>query len=86
MKLSQAEKMEVIHVLEESALSVRRTLEELEINRSTFYAWYRRYLEDGYDGLAPAKSVPSRRTPRLINTGHLVAFGTEEGHHLVCEP
>ena len=59
MRHSQAEKMEVIRIVEDSELSVRRTLRELGINRSTFYGWYKRYLEDGYDGLAPAK--PCRR-------------------------
>ena len=44
--------MEIIRTVEQSELSVRRTLEELGINRSTFYNWYRRYSEDGYDGLA----------------------------------
>ena len=46
-----AEKMEVIKVVEQSALSVKRTLKELGINRSTFYQWYRRYVDYGYDGL-----------------------------------
>ncbi len=49
MRVSQAEKMEIIRIVEQSELSVRRTLEELNINRSTFYNWYRRYSEDGYD-------------------------------------
>ena len=52
MRVSQSEKMEIIRIVEQSELSVRRTLEELNINRSTFYNWYRRYSEDGYDGLA----------------------------------
>ena len=52
MRVSQAEKMEIIRTVEQSELSVRRTLEELGINRSTFYNWYLRYIEDGYDGLA----------------------------------
>jgi len=52
MRVSQAEKMEIIRIVEQSELSVRRTLVELNINRSTFYNWYRRYSEDGYDGLA----------------------------------
>jgi len=51
MRYTQAEKMEAIRLVEESALSIRWTLQELGINRSTFYAWYRRYAEDGYDGL-----------------------------------
>ena len=56
MRYSQAEKMEVIRIVEGSGLGVKATLRELGINRSTFYDWYRRYLDDGYDGLAPEKS------------------------------
>lgn len=52
MRYSQSEKMEVIRLVEESPLSVKQTLAELNINRSTFYDWYRRYQESGYDGLA----------------------------------
>ncbi len=37
MRYSQAEKMEVIRVVEESAMPVRHTLLMLGINRSTFY-------------------------------------------------
>jgi len=43
--------MEVIRLVEDSPLSVKQTLAELNINRSTFYDWYRRYQEEGYDGL-----------------------------------
>ena len=59
MRYSQSEKMEIIRMVENSSLGVKRTLEQLGINRSTFYVWYRRYTEDGYDGLAERKS--SRR-------------------------
>ena len=52
MRYSQAEKMEIIRLVESSEVSVRRTLKELNINRSTFYKWYQRYMKDGYDGLA----------------------------------
>ena len=41
--------------MEGSELSVRRTLQELRIHRSTFYSWYRRYLEQGAEGLGPKK-------------------------------
>ena len=47
--------MEIIRIVEGSHLSVRRTLRELGVGRSTFYGWYQRYLEEGYDGLAPAR-------------------------------
>jgi putative transposase len=49
---SQAEKMEIIRLVETSELPVKQTLAELEVPRSTFYDWYRRYTEAGYDGLA----------------------------------
>jgi putative transposase len=46
--------------VESSELTVKRTLEELDINRSSFYAWYARYSEGGYDGLATKKSSAKR--------------------------
>lgn len=52
MRYRQTEKMEVIRLVEGSPLSVKQTLGELAINRSTFYAWYHRYQVHGYDGLA----------------------------------
>ena len=39
-------------MVEQSPLSVKQTLIELDINRSTFYKWYRRYQEGGYEALA----------------------------------
>ena len=52
--------MEIIRMVENSSLGVKRTLDQLGINRSTFYLWYRRYTEDGYDGLADRSSSPRR--------------------------
>lgn len=60
MRYSQPEKMEIIRTVENSKLPVKRTLKELDINRSTFYGWYRRYSEKGYDGLADKTSGPCR--------------------------
>ena len=62
MRHSQTEKMEVIRLVEESSLSIRRTLTEFGIARSTFYKWYNRYCEDGYDGLADRKPAPRKFT------------------------
>ena len=53
MRYSPSEKLEMIRIVEDSDLSVRKTLKELGIHRSTFYNWYRRYLEDGVEGLGP---------------------------------
>ena len=47
MRYSPAEKMEIIHLVEHSNVSIRQTLEELEFPRSTFYDWYRKYQEEG---------------------------------------
>jgi transposase InsO family protein len=52
MRYNQAEKQEIIRLVEESTISARRTLQELGVPRSTFYDWYRKYREGGYDGLA----------------------------------
>jgi len=59
MHHSQSERMAIIRVVENSSLGVKRTLQELDINRSTFYKWYRRYRDDGYEGLA--SKPPDRR-------------------------
>lgn len=45
-------------MVENSELSVKATLKELGINRSTFYDWYRRYQQDGYEGLANSYNKP----------------------------
>jgi transposase InsO family protein len=60
MRRSFSEKREIIRIVEQSELSVNRTLAELGIKRSTFYGWYKRYLEEGEDGLKERK--PARRS------------------------
>jgi len=60
MRYSQSEKMEVIRLVESSPLSIKQTLAELNINRSTFYDWYRGYQEEGYDGLANQYRPPQQ--------------------------
>jgi len=51
MRYNQAEKMEIIRMVEGSPLSAKQTLKELAINRSTFYTWYKLYEHGGYDAL-----------------------------------
>ena len=55
---SAAEKLELIRLVEDSPLPVKQTLAELDIPRSTFYRWYARYVEAGYDGLHDRTSQP----------------------------
>jgi putative transposase len=59
VRVTAAEKLETIQLVGGSDLSVSRTLRELGVARSTFYCWYRAYLDDGYEGL---ENQPSRRT------------------------
>jgi putative transposase len=65
MRHSPPEKMEIIRTVEDSKLPVKRTLEELDVNRSTFYEWYRRYQEEGYDGLRNKTTGPRRFWNRI---------------------
>ena len=60
MSLSASEKVEVIRMVEDSELSIRRTLAELGISRSSFYRWYQRYQEGGPDALQNVSRSPRR--------------------------
>jgi putative transposase len=51
MRFSASEKKEIIRLVEESDLPVKLTLEQLDIPKSTFYDWYARYREKGFEGL-----------------------------------
>lgn len=51
IRYTSEEKQEIIHLVEHSDLSIKRTLEELDVPRSTFYSWCKRYQEEGVDGL-----------------------------------
>lgn len=48
--------MEIIRLVETSELSVKQTLQELGVPRSTFYDWYRRYCKEGLTGLSARPS------------------------------
>jgi len=60
MKYTQSEKMEVIRMVENSSLSVKKTLEEIGVSRSTFYEWYKRYQEEGFEGLRSLNKRPQQ--------------------------
>ena len=51
MKYCAEEKYEIIGLVEASSLSVRKTLKQIAVSKSSFYEWYPRYLEDGIEGL-----------------------------------
>lgn len=60
MRISQSEKMEIIRMVEKSEIGAARTLREFGIRKSTFYNWYKRYREKGFDGLATSKRQQDR--------------------------
>ena len=69
MRRSAAEKMEIIRLVEGTDLPARATLRQLGIPRSTFYGWYQRYVETGFDGLKdkqPARRAGWNRIPKQI--------------------
>ena len=43
MRYSESEKREMIKLVEQSSLSVSQTPRRLDINKSTFYNWLKRY-------------------------------------------
>ena len=51
MRYPASEKLEIIRTVETSPLSVRRTLAQVGIPKSTFYAWLDRYAAQGLAGL-----------------------------------
>ena len=51
MRYPASEKLEVIRTVEGSHLPAKQTLDMLGIPRATFYRWYDRYVEGGFDAL-----------------------------------
>ena len=58
MRYEASEKYEIIRLVEQSSLPVKQTLARLDIHRSTFYAWLKRYEAGGIDALEDRKPVP----------------------------
>src|SRR3954462_12724508 len=56
---------EIIQLVEESALPVRRTLEKIGIPRATFYRWYDLYRAGGPEALDDRHPKPDRVWNRI---------------------
>ena len=65
MRYPAAEKLEIIRLVEQSHLPVRRTLAKISIPPTTFYRWYDRFVEHGPEGLEDRPSSPSRVWNRI---------------------
>ena len=60
MRYAASEKLEIIRLIEQSHLPVRRTLKTLGILPSRFYRWYHRYRTGGPEALEDQSSKPGR--------------------------
>ncbi|MEJ2331025.1 MAG: IS3 family transposase [Gammaproteobacteria bacterium] len=65
MRYEASEKREIIDLVEQSSLPVRRTLDQLGIPKSTFYGWYERYREGGDDALVDRRPRGGRIWNRI---------------------
>jgi len=65
MRYSASEKAEIIRLVGQSALPVKRTLEKLGIPRATFYRWYDRYQSGGPEALDDRSPRPNRVWNRI---------------------
>jgi putative transposase len=65
MRYLASEKLEIIRTVETSPLPVRRTLAQIGIPKSTFYAWLDRHAAAGFDGLEDRKPRPDRVWNRI---------------------
>ena len=65
MKYPASEKLEIIRLVEQSALPVRHTLSMLGIPRATFYRWYDRYSSGGPEALNDRSPRPDRVWNRI---------------------
>jgi len=65
MRYPASEKLEIIHLVEQSHLPVKVTLDKLGIARPTFYRWYDLYQRLGEAGLEDKRSGPNRAWNRI---------------------
>jgi len=65
MRYPTSEKLEIIHLVEQSALGVRPTLQKLGIPRATFYRWYDQYQRGGLEALQVRSPRPDRVWNRI---------------------
>ena len=66
MMRTASEKLAIIRLVEDSELSVRRTLDEIKVSRTSFYRWYGAYEQGGgLDGLENQGRASRRHWNRI---------------------
>ena len=68
MRYPAAEKLEIIRLVEQSPLPVRRILAQLAIPPATFYRWYDRHSSGGAEALNDRSPRPDRVWNRIPDT------------------
>ena len=91
MRYPPSEKLEIIRLVEQSRLPVRRTLEHLGLPRSTFYRWYDQYQTGGPEALEEAELSPRELAVRFTDTkGYFVSeasvYRLLKAHNLITSP
>ena len=61
MRYPAAEKLEIIRLVEQSHLPVRRTLAKIGIPPTTFYRWYDRFVDHGPEGFVRRRMIWNSR-------------------------
>ena len=69
MRYPASEKLEIIRIVEQSHLPVRRTLGKLGVLPASFYRWYDRYQVGGVEAL---EDKPSRPTAVCVKAGAIL--------------
>ena len=80
MRYPASEKLEIIRTVETSPLPVRRTLAQIGIAKSTFYAWLDRYAAGGFEALKDRKPRPEHVWNRIGDDvrQNVIALALEE--------
>jgi putative transposase len=80
MRYPASEKLEIIRLVEQSHLPVRRTLEKLGVSRATFYRWCDLYQTGGPEALEDRSPRPDRVWNRIPDTvrGQIVQLALDE--------
>src|SRR3954463_10213727 len=80
MRYPAPEKLEIIRLVEPSALPVRQTLEKIGIPRATFYRWYDLYRGGGPEALDDRHPKPDRVWNRIPDDvrGRIIRLALDE--------
>ncbi len=82
MRYPASEKLEIIRLVEQSHLPVRRTLVQIGVPPATFYRWYDLYQTGGPEALEDRSPRPNRVWNRIPDDvrDRIVRLALEETH------